>query len=169
MEPREVVGLLNRYFPIITEIVFDHEGTLEKYIGDAVLAVFGVPRAHEDDPERALRAALREDPDIVLVGEMRDLETTETAIETADVLYVTRVQKERFADLRDYEKVRDYYEITPDLMGRAKEKMALMHPLPRVGEIHYAVDGDPRAAYFRQVQNGMFIRMALLAAVLGKA
>jgi len=59
--------------------------------------------------------------------------------------------------------------ITPELMSKAKEKMVVMHPLPRVGEIHYAVDSDPRAAYFRQVQNGMYIRMALLAAVLGRA
>ena len=61
------------------------------------------------------------------------------------------------------------YEITPTLLERAKEGMALMHPLPRVGEIHYDVDDDPRAAYFRQMQNGMYVRMALLAAVLGKA
>ena len=54
-------------------------------------------------------------------------------------------------------------------MERAKDRMVVMHPLPRVGEIHYAVDADPRAAYFRQVKNGMYIRMALLAAVLGKA
>jgi aspartate carbamoyltransferase catalytic subunit len=54
-------------------------------------------------------------------------------------------------------------------MGQAKEKMVVMHPLPRVGEIHYAIDSDPRAAYFRQVKNGMYIRMALLAAVLGRA
>ena len=65
--------------------------------------------------------------------------------------------------------VKDYYEITPELMKRAKEKMVVMHPLPRVGEIHYSVDKDPRAAYFREVKNGMYIRMALLAAVLGKA
>jgi aspartate carbamoyltransferase catalytic subunit len=90
-------------------------------------------------------------------------------IETADVLYVTRVQKERFSDLSEYEGVKGYYEITPELMERAKEKMIIMHPLPRVGEIHYAVDDDPRAAYFRQMENGMYIRMALLAAVLGKA
>jgi carbamoyl-phosphate synthase/aspartate carbamoyltransferase/dihydroorotase/carbamoyl-phosphate synthase/aspartate carbamoyltransferase len=90
-------------------------------------------------------------------------------IEHADVLYVTRVQKERFTDLAQYEDVRNQYEITPELMAKAKEKMVVMHPLPRVGEIHYAVDSDPRAAYFRQVKNGMYIRMALLAAVLGKA
>ena len=90
-------------------------------------------------------------------------------IENADVLYVTRVQKERFSDLAQYEDVKDHYEITPELMRKAKEKMVVMHPLPRVGEIHYAVDADPRAAYFRQVQNGMYIRMALLAVVLGMA
>ncbi|MFQ6014539.1 MAG: aspartate carbamoyltransferase [Anaerolineae bacterium] len=90
-------------------------------------------------------------------------------IGTVDVLYVTRVQKERFTDLTQYEEVKDCYEITPELMEQAKERMIVMHPLPRVGEIHYAVDADPRAAYFRQVENGMYIRMALLAAVLGKA
>jgi aspartate carbamoyltransferase len=98
-----------------------------------------------------------------------EIETVEDVIADADVVYVTRVQKERFADLREYEAVKDCFEITPELMERAKRKMALMHPLPRVGEIHYDVDDDPRAAYFRQMQNGMFIRMALLAAVLGKA
>ncbi len=86
-----------------------------------------------------------------------------------DVLYVTRVQKERFSDLAQYEEVKDFYVITPELMEHAKEKMIVMHPLPRVGEISYGVDSDPRAAYFRQMENGMYIRMALLAAVLGKA
>ncbi len=99
----------------------------------------------------------------------RETHDVADVIENADVLYVTRVQKERFTDLAQYEEVKNMYEITPELMTRAKQKMVVMHPLPRVGEIHYAVDHDPRAAYFRQVQNGMFIRMALLAAVLGKA
>lgn len=98
-----------------------------------------------------------------------ETDRVEEVIDSADVIYVTRVQKERFADLREYEAVKDYYEITPEVMARAKDKMALMHPLPRVGEIHYDVDDDPRAAYFRQMENGMYIRMALLAAVLGKA
>ena len=100
---------------------------------------------------------------------LAETDTLEDVIGEADVVYVTRVQKERFADLREYEAVKDYYEITPSLMQRAKERMALMHPLPRIGEIHYDVDDDPRAAYFRQMENGMYIRMALLAAVLGKA
>ncbi len=98
-----------------------------------------------------------------------ETDMVEEVIATADVIYVTRVQRERFADLKVYEAVKDYYEITPELMSRARPKMALMHPLPRVGEIHYDVDDDPRAAYFRQMENGMYIRMALLAAVLGKA
>jgi len=86
-----------------------------------------------------------------------------------DVLYVTRVQKERFTDLAEYDQVRDRYVVDPALMDRAKQRMIVMHPLPRINEISYAVDSDPRAAYFRQMRNGMYIRMALLAAVLGKA
>jgi carbamoyl-phosphate synthase/aspartate carbamoyltransferase/dihydroorotase/carbamoyl-phosphate synthase/aspartate carbamoyltransferase len=101
--------------------------------------------------------------------DVRETHDVADVIENADVLYVTRVQKERFSDLAQYEEVKNYYEITADLMKKAKEKMVVMHPLPRVGEIHYNVDKDPRAAYFRQVQNGMYIRMALLAAVLGQA
>ena len=111
-----------------------------------------------------------------IMNEVRDrgLNVREThdvadVIENADVLYVTRVQKERFSDLAQYDEVKDNYVITPELMEQAKQKMVVMHPLPRVGEISPEVDSDPRAAYFRQVQNGMFIRMALLAAVLGKA
>jgi aspartate carbamoyltransferase len=90
-------------------------------------------------------------------------------IAEVDVLYVTRVQRERFADQAQYESVKDYYVITPELVDQAKTQMIVMHPLPRVGEISYAFDDDPRAAYFRQMENGMYIRMALLAAVLGKA
>ncbi|MCP4361549.1 MAG: aspartate carbamoyltransferase [Chloroflexi bacterium] len=100
---------------------------------------------------------------------VRETHDVADVIENADILYVTRVQKERFSDMAQYEEVKNYYEITPELMEQAKKKMVVMHPLPRVGEIHYAVDDDPRAAYFRQVRNGMYIRMALLAAVLGKA
>jgi aspartate carbamoyltransferase catalytic subunit len=90
-------------------------------------------------------------------------------IADVDVLYVTRVQRERFADQAQYDAVKDYYVINPELMEHAKAKMIIMHPLPRVSEISYAIDQDPRAAYFRQMENGMYIRMALLAAVLGKA
>lgn len=98
-----------------------------------------------------------------------EVEDVREVIADIDVLYVTRVQKERFSDLAEYERVKDHYIVDTDLIAAAKENMALMHPLPRVDEISYGVDQDPRAAYFRQMENGMFIRMALLAAVLGKA
>ncbi len=101
--------------------------------------------------------------------EVRETYNVADVIDSADVLYVTRVQKERFADLNQYEEVKDFYRITPEIMDRAKERAIIMHPLPRVNEIDVRVDSDPRAAYFRQVKNGMYIRMALLAAVLGKA
>lgn len=97
------------------------------------------------------------------------LENLEAVIDEVDVLYVTRVQKERFTDLSEYDRVKDHYVVDEALMNKAKEKMIVMHPLPRVNEISYTVDDDPRAAYFRQMQNGMYVRMALLAAVLGKA
>lgn len=90
-------------------------------------------------------------------------------ISEVDVLYVTRVQRERFEDPAEYERVKGCYVVDPDLMRKAKANMIVMHPLPRVGEIDMRVDDDPRAAYFRQMENGMYIRMALLAAVLGKA
>ncbi|MEZ4835458.1 MAG: aspartate carbamoyltransferase [Caldilineaceae bacterium] len=98
-----------------------------------------------------------------------ETEGIQDVVANADVLYVTRVQKERFTDLAEYDRVKDFYVVDEELMGQAKEEMIVMHPLPRVGEISYAVDDDPRAAYFRQMRNGMYIRMALLAAVLGKA
>lgn len=96
-------------------------------------------------------------------------EDVHDVIGEVDVLYVTRVQKERFTDLSQYERVKGVYTITPELLKGAKDEMVVMHPLPRVGEITYEVDDDPRAAYFRQMQNGVYIRMALLAAVLGRA
>jgi aspartate carbamoyltransferase catalytic subunit len=93
---------------------------------------------------------------------------TEVLPET-DVLYVTRVQKERFEDPADYEKVKGAYVIDPEIMKAAKQDMIVMHPLPRVGEISVDFDEDPRAAYFRQMEYGLYVRMALLAMVLGKA
>jgi aspartate carbamoyltransferase len=93
---------------------------------------------------------------------------TEVLPET-DVLYVTRVQKERFEDPADYEKVKGAYVIEPEIMKAAKQNMIVMHPLPRVGEISVDFDDDPRAAYFRQMEYGLYVRMSLLAMVLGKA
>lgn len=93
-------------------------------------------------------------------------QTLEDALPLGDVLYVTRVQKERFSDESFYESVKDSYAITPHTMKRAKDKMVLMHPFPRMNEISFEVDADPRAAYFKQMENGMYIRMALLAMVI---
>jgi aspartate carbamoyltransferase len=86
-----------------------------------------------------------------------------------DVLYVTRVQRERFEDPTDYDKVKDAFVVSPEVMKPAKAEMIVMHPLPRVTEIAMEFDGDPRAAYFRQMEYGLYVRMALLAMVLGKA
>jgi len=88
---------------------------------------------------------------------------------TTDVLYVTRVQRERFEDPAAYERLAGSYVIDSGTMQHAKERMIVMHPLPRVNEIAREVDDDPRAAYFRQMTYGLFVRMALLAMVLGKA
>ncbi len=99
-------------------------------------------------------------------SEHRDLE--EVLGET-DVLYVTRVQKERFASDAEYEAIKGAYVIDRATLGRMKDRCVVMHPLPRVGEIAEEVDADPRAAYFRQMEYGMYVRMALLAMVLGKA
>lgn len=95
--------------------------------------------------------------------------TLEPVLFDSDVVYVTRVQKERFDNLDEYEKVKNAFIITPETMTQAKEDMIVMHPLPRVGEISMDVDDDPRAAYFRQMEYGLYVRMALLAMVLGKS
>ena len=92
----------------------------------------------------------------------------DSIIPETDVLYVTRVQKERFEDQAVYEQVNQSYVVSGDTMNMAKERMIVMHPLPRVDEISREVDKDPRAAYFRQMEYGMYVRMALMALVFGK-
>ena len=84
-----------------------------------------------------------------------------------DILYMTRVQRERFFNEEDYIRLKDSYILTPDKLTTAKKDLTIMHPLPRVNEISVAIDDDPRAAYFRQVKNGKFIRMALILKLLG--
>ncbi len=98
-----------------------------------------------------------------------EYESLDPVLAETDVLYITRVQKERFDNLDDYEKVKGAYVITAETMKAAKDEMIVMHPLPRVGEISLELDDDPRAAYFRQMEYGLYVRMALLALVLGKA
>jgi len=101
--------------------------------------------------------------------EQTEYTTLDKALSESDVLYVTRVQKERFTDEAVYESVKGAYVIDPQVMKAAKQRMIVMHPLPRVGEISPELDDDPRAAYFRQMEYGLYVRMALLAMVLGKA
>ncbi len=88
-------------------------------------------------------------------------------INELDVLYMTRVQRERFEDLNEYEQLKDYYIINKNKIENAKDDMLIMHPLPRVNEIDTDVDNDKRAVYFKQAKYGMFVRMALIMKVLG--
>ena len=83
-----------------------------------------------------------------------------------DILYMTRVQKERFLDEEEFDRVKNSFVLDPGKLETAKEDMIILHPLPRVNEITRAVDNDPRAAYFRQVENGKFVRMALIYTLL---
>lgn len=85
----------------------------------------------------------------------------------ADILYMTRVQKERFSDLIEYERVKNVYVLRNNMLGVTKENLRILHPLPRVGEIAPDVDQNPKAYYFEQARNGMFTRMAIIAAILG--
>jgi aspartate carbamoyltransferase catalytic subunit len=86
-----------------------------------------------------------------------------------DVLYMTRVQRERFFNEEDYIRLKDSYILNEEKMSLAKKDMMILHPLPRVNEIAVEIDSDPRAMYFKQAKNGMFVRMALLSSILGKS
>ena len=101
--------------------------------------------------------------------EFEEVERLEDAMGRLDVLYMTRVQKERFFNEEDYVRLKDYYILTKEKMQLAREDMLVLHPLPRVNEISVEVDDDPRAAYFKQVKYGMYVRMALILTLLGLA
>ena len=90
----------------------------------------------------------------------------EKYIDKLDILYMTRVQKERFFNEEDYIRLKDYYILNKEKLEKAKKDLCIMHPLPRVNEISVDVDDDPRAAYFRQAENGKYIRMALILKLL---
>lgn len=98
-----------------------------------------------------------------------EVSSLEDAMPALDILYMTRVQRERFFNEEDYIRLKDTYILTPDKMKLAKPDMAVLHPLPRVNEIALPVDDDPRAAYFEQAQNGVYVRMALIMTLLGLA
>lgn len=89
------------------------------------------------------------------------------SITEADILYMTRVQRERFSDLMEYERVKDTYILRASMLGKAKPNMKILHPLPRVNEIAYDVDDDPHAYYFDQARNGLYAREAIICDVLG--
>ena len=115
-------------------------------------------------------------PDYVRVGVLdkhgipyTEVTSLEDAIPELDVLYMTRIQRERFDDQAEYERLKDSYVLTVEKMEHAKADMAVLHPLPRVNEISVKVDDDPRAAYFRQTRNGKYMRMALILKLLGEA
>ncbi len=95
-----------------------------------------------------------------------EMERLEDAMPDLDILYMTRVQKERFFNEEDYVRMKDFYILTKEKLALAKEDMLVLHPLPRVNEISVEVDDDPRAVYFKQVQYGVYIRMALILTLL---
>lgn len=101
--------------------------------------------------------------------EFKEVEKLEDAIGELDVLYMTRVQKERFFNEEDYVRLKDFYILTKEKMELAKDDMIVLHPLPRVNEISVDVDDDPRACYFRQAQYAVYVRMALILTLLGLA
>ncbi len=101
-------------------------------------------------------------------SEYREVERLEQVIEELDILYMTRVQKERFFNEADYVRLKDSYILDMEKLKNAKEDLTILHPLPRVNEISVEVDSDPRAWYFKQMRFGMFIRMALIMKILGE-
>ena len=94
-------------------------------------------------------------------------EFNESIIANADILYMTRVQRERFSDLMEYEKVKNCYRLTNAMLAGSKPNLRILHPLPRINEIAYDVDDHPNAYYFQQAQNGLYVREALICDVLG--
>ena len=126
-----------------------------------------------------IKAVLISPPELKIPGYIRDkglshMEWSETdnltdALPQLDILYMTRVQRERFFNEDDYLRLRDSYILTPEKLAGAGENLKILHPLPRVNEISVKVDDDPRACYFKQAANGKFIRMALILKLLSEA
>ena len=110
---------------------------------------------------------IREDVLIHNNVEFEEFESLEDVIPQLDILYMTRVQKERFFSEDEYLRMKDFYILNKEKMAAAKDNMYVLHPLPRVNEISVEIDDDPRAAYFKQVQFGVYVRMALILTLLG--
>ena len=135
-----LITALSRYEGVRFVLISPEELRVPDYIIDNVLKVKNIP--------------------------FEEVENIEDVISQLDILYMTRVQKERFFNEEDYIRLKDSYILTMNKMQNAKPDMAVLHPLPRVNEIALEVDDDPRAAYFDQVQNGVYVRMALMMTLL---
>ena len=135
-----LVGAMARYSGIKFVFIAPEELRFPRYIIEEVLESRGIP--------------------------YEEVSTMEEAMPKLDILYMTRVQRERFFNEADYIRLKDTYILTPDKLVPAKEDLVVLHPLPRVNEISVDVDADPRACYFDQAKNGMFIRMALILKML---
>ena len=136
-----LVNALSRYEGINFVFISPEELKLPRYVKEEALKKKGIPYTQTTSLEEAL-------PQL-------------------DILYMTRVQKERFFNEEDYIRLKDSYILTPEKLENAKESLSILHPLPRVNEISVAVDKDPRAAYWKQVKCGKFVRMALILKLLG--
>lgn len=135
-----LIGALSRYHNIKFVLISPDELKVPEYIRNDILLKKGIPFKETNSLEEAM-------PDL-------------------DILYMTRVQRERFFNEADYVRLKDSYILNPEKLRHAKKDMCILHPLPRVNEITTAVDEDPRACYFRQALNGKYIRMALILKLL---
>jgi len=135
-----LIEAMARYENVRFVLISPEELKLPSYIKENVLKAQNIPYVQTTDLEGAL-------PEL-------------------DILYMTRVQRERFFNEEDYLRLKDSYILTPDKLQNAKADLSIMHPLPRVNEISVAIDDDPRAAYFKQVLNGKYMRMALICKLL---
>ena len=138
-----LISALSRYEGIRVVLISPEELKLPSYVKKDVLQKKGIPYTQTTDLEAVM-------PEL-------------------DVLYMTRVQRERFFNEEDYLRLKDSYILTPQKLTGAKADLCIMHPLPRVNEISVAIDNDPRACYFKQVLNGKYIRMALILKLLKEA
>ncbi len=135
-----LINALARYEDVRFVLISPEELKVPSYVKRDVLARKGIPYVQTTDLES-------------VIGEL-------------DILYMTRVQRERFFNEEDYLRLKDSYILTPEKLKNAKETLSVMHPLPRVNEISVAIDSDPRACYFKQVMNGKYMRMALILKLL---
>ena len=138
-----LINALSRYQGITFVLISPEELKVPSYVKADAIKAKGIPYIQTTD----------------LAEVMPDL----------DILYMTRIQRERFFNEEDYLRLRDSYILTPDKLRTAKADLAIMHPLPRVNEISVAIDDDPRACYFKQVENGKYMRMALILKLMKEA